>query len=400
MSGVRVRSTIAVAVMVSIVVLVGCRAAAPSAEPAGTLALTAPSSGALASPTVLSTVAPSAAPTTGQTSRPALGALVSRPALNAGRDTSCINDGRGNTAPTATPPPSVLAGVICATVSVDGYQREFLVYLPERVLSPAPLVFMFHGSGGTGPQFLRSSGWREQADTAGLVAIFPTGLEYLVLDEGRTSTKWNDFSLAAEVDLVRKPRGYPAAAPWPADDVTFTRMMIDAVRKVLPVDEQRIFISGFSNGSGMVTRLAVEASDVIDAATGNFNLLQKVATPLARIPRFVTVGNEDDRLMAVLGATRPLPLSIEQLRAFPLMGAGFRNELATWLLEDPPVSATRSGLGFARWATRSPGNTAGNVFHYAILQGMGHAYPNGRNNDANFVAAKEFWNFFLDPSAN
>ena len=59
-----------------------------------------------------------------------------------------------------------------------------------------PVVFMFHGSTGTGEQFLRVSGWREQADATGLVAVFPTGLRYRVLDSGRLSTKWNSFSLA------------------------------------------------------------------------------------------------------------------------------------------------------------------------------------------------------------
>ena len=68
---------------------------------------------------------------------------------------------------------------------------------------------MFHGSSGTGEQFLQGSGWREQADATGLVAVFPTGLRYRVLDNGRRSTKWNTFDLADEVDLDEKPAGLP-----------------------------------------------------------------------------------------------------------------------------------------------------------------------------------------------
>ena len=54
---------------------------------------------------------------------------------------------------------------------------------------------MFHGSSGTGEQFLRTSGWREQADREGLIAVFPTGLRYRVLESGRrvrsgTTTAW------------------------------------------------------------------------------------------------------------------------------------------------------------------------------------------------------------------
>ena len=50
-----------------------------------------------------------------------------------------------------------------------------------------PLVFMFHGTSGDGERFLRISGWREQADATGLVAVFPTGLRYRMLKSAAAS---------------------------------------------------------------------------------------------------------------------------------------------------------------------------------------------------------------------
>ena len=114
-------------------------------------------------------------------------------------------------------------GVNCRTVELDGVDREYLVYVPRQrpvTGERAPVVLMFHGSSGTGAQFLRTSGWREQADRSGLVAVFPTGLRYRVLDSGRRVTKWNDFSLPGEVDLQELPPGYPEGSPMPANDVT------------------------------------------------------------------------------------------------------------------------------------------------------------------------------------
>jgi poly(3-hydroxybutyrate) depolymerase len=324
---------------------------------------------------------------------------VSRPTLDSNRSTSCVNDVRGNAVPSATLPPATLRGVVCATTTVDGFTREYLVYLPERVRSPAPLVIMYHGSSGTGPQFFWTSGWREQADANGLVAIFPTGLEYLVLDEGRVNTKWNDFNLASEVDLARKPRGYPAGAPWPTDDVKFTRLMIENVSRLLSVDGSRIFVSGFSNGAGLVQRLSVEASDVIDAVAGHFSMLQAAMTPKARISRFLTVGNRDDRLITALGLTSPLPMTLEGFRAIGPLGAGIRNELMTWQLEDPPsVTTPRPGVTQARWTRPQAGNASGNVLSFAVLEGLGHQYANGRNSPV--VAAAVFWSFFMDPSSS
>ena len=51
-----------------------------------------------------------------------------------------------------------------------------------RTGARSPVVFMFHGRSGTGHQFLRISGWREQADAVGLVAVFPTGVRYRDLE--------------------------------------------------------------------------------------------------------------------------------------------------------------------------------------------------------------------------
>ena len=75
-------------------------------------------------------------------------------------------------------------GVNCRTVEHDGVERRYVVYVPQRPAEGdrAPVVLMFHGSSGTGEQFLRTSGWREQADRTGLIAVFPTGLRYRVLD--------------------------------------------------------------------------------------------------------------------------------------------------------------------------------------------------------------------------
>ena len=107
-------------------------------------------------------------------------------------------------------------GINCRIVEVDGHPRRFVVYVPRHrpVTGPLrPVMFMFHGSTGTGEQFLRVSGWREQADATGLVAVFPTGLRYRVLDSGRRSTKWNSFDLAGEVDLEERPQGIAGRRP-------------------------------------------------------------------------------------------------------------------------------------------------------------------------------------------
>ena len=217
-------------------------------------------------------------------------------------------------------------GVNCRTVEVDGYPRRFIVYVPRHrpVTGPLrPVVFMFHGSSGTGEQFLAGSGWREQADATGLVAVFPTGLRYRVLDSGRRSTKWHSFDLAEDVDLDEKPAGYPEDAPWPADDVGFTGSIMRDLGRRLPIDPDRVYASGFSNGGEFAARLGVERSDLLAAAAFSGGALARPQAPSRPIPMWLTAGSLDDRLLAHTG---PPPLTELPLDPVSLRRAGGRRD--------------------------------------------------------------------------
>ena len=176
---------------------------------------------------------------------------------------------------------------------------------------------MFHGSTGTHTQFLRISGWREQADATGLVAVFPQGLRYRVLDSGRLSSKWNSFDLASEVDLSERPRGYPESSPWPADDVGFVDSIIADLRSELPIDRHRVFASGFSNGGAFTARLAVERSTELAAAAFSGGGLDAVHSPARPIPMYNTVGTLDDRVLAQTG-----PPAFDRAAPEPVRGPG------------------------------------------------------------------------------
>jgi poly(3-hydroxybutyrate) depolymerase len=290
-------------------------------------------------------------------------------------------------------------GVNCRVVQVDGHPRRFIVYVPASrpVTGPrAPVVFMFHGSSGDGEQFLRISGWREQADATGLVAVFPTGLRYRVLDSGRLSTKWNDYSLASQVDLSERPPGYPANAPWPANDVGFVDAMMADLGAQLPIDRRRVYASGFSNGAGFAARLAVERSTLLAAAAFSAGALPAAQTPARPIPMYLTVGTLDDRVLAQTGPPplTQLPLDPLALLTEPVIESTIGAHLATVGLDprDFGVLGGPRSTSF-RWPATGTG-TGGALFRFAVLDGLQHKYPNGGNNPAGFEAAPEFWDFF------
>jgi polyhydroxybutyrate depolymerase len=283
-------------------------------------------------------------------------------------------------------------GVNCRTVEVDGQPRHYLVYVPRRppvTGSRRPVVFMFHGTGGNGAKFLRISGWREQADATGLVAVFPTGLRYRVLESGNKKTKWNSFDLADEVDLDERPRGYPEEAPWPADDVGFVDAMVADLQAGLPVDRHRVYASGFSNGASFAARLAVERSEELAAAAFSGGGLDGVHAPARPIPMYATIGTRDDRVLEQTSGLTELPLNPVTLLTTPPVGAFLTAHVATLGLDRDLFGASAlTHSTTVRWPATDP------TFTFGALDEVTHQYPNGRNNPFGFALAPEFWEFF------
>lgn len=278
-------------------------------------------------------------------------------------------------------------GVNCRTVEVDGHARRYVVYVPARRLPAAPVVFMFHGTSGSGEQFLRISGWREQADRTGLIAVFPTALRYRVVESGRRVTKWHEFGLGDKITDERPP-GYPEDAPMPADDVGFVDAMVADLDDRLPIDRRRIYASGFSNGANFAARLTVDRSNRIAAAGYSAGGLEGVHTPDRAVPTYITVGTRDDRLLARTGLAE-LPLDPVAILAEPVLGSFLDTHVATLGLDPGDLdTTTRPRSTLIRWPPRDA------QLQFRMIARLGHKFPNGDNNPAGFAAAREFWKFF------
>jgi poly(3-hydroxybutyrate) depolymerase len=312
-----------------------------------------------------------------------------------------------------------LEGVNCRFIEVDGYARTYVVYVPTGVLAgpDVPLVSMHHGSSGNGGQFLNISGWREKADVEDLIVTFPTGAMYckvgFACENGKLrgwTTKWNSFSLASSPDFnfAIRPPGYDPGAPWPADDVQFEGMMLDDLETNLPVDTHRMYATGFSNGAAFTARLAVERSDRFAAAAYVAGGLTSAETPVELIPTFEVHGTKDDGLLTSVGLTPAdeIPLDPQQFLAFPRIANSVTDALDTFQLVYDPIDSilgadvvTQDPISTQlTWQTPAPGNTSGNVHHFAMWAGLTHHYPHGfdaTKNPNGFNAADTFWDFFM-----
>ncbi len=131
------------------------------------------------------------------------------------------------------------------TLTVDGRQREYRVFVPSGHKGPLPVVFMLHGGGGNARGIERITRFDELAEEEGFIVVYPQGFD----------SHWNDGRGVA----------FMRAQKENVDDVKFIRAVLDDVAAGNAVDRGRVFATGISNGGFMVHRLAADAADMVAA---------------------------------------------------------------------------------------------------------------------------------------
>jgi polyhydroxybutyrate depolymerase len=131
------------------------------------------------------------------------------------------------------------------TISVGGVTRSYLVYRPAVLPAAAPLVVMLHGGFGSGAQAERSYHWDAQADRGHFLVAYPDGLD----------RAWNTGGGCC---------GTPGQSN--VDDIGFITAMVSAIEHEVPVDPDRVYATGISNGGVMDYTLACHTT--IFAAIG------------------------------------------------------------------------------------------------------------------------------------
>lgn len=130
-----------------------------------------------------------------------------------------------------------------------GISRRYGVHVPRRVVRQPALVVAIHGGGlGSPQQHERMTGWSALADKdRGFVVVYPEGLK----------ATWNAGNGAL---------GYAGRAG--VDDVGFLSSMLLDVARRYAIDDQRVYLSGHSNGSMMAHRYAAEDPGLVAAIAG------------------------------------------------------------------------------------------------------------------------------------
>ena len=161
--------------------------------------------------------------------------------------------------------------------TVDDVKREAIVFAPDSrpTTGGSPLVFVFHGHGGTMRPIARR--WKYQDAWPEAIVVYPQGLP---------------------TSGIRDPEGkLPGWQRLPGEDgdrdLKFFDTMLAALRTKYTVDDNRVYVTGFSNGGAFTYLLWDQRADTFAAVAPCGSLPKeqlRLATPK---PAFIVSGEKD-----------------------------------------------------------------------------------------------------------
>jgi len=141
----------------------------------------------------------------------------------------------------------------------DGIKRTYSIYIPEGIegYHPVPLLVALHGGGGSAKKWpaYTNNGFEHLADQEHFILVYPNGLE----------GHWNDGRDIQQFYCQREA----------IDDAGFLASLIDQLTNSYPIDADRIYVVGASNGGMMAHKLAAEYAEKVAS----------IATVISSIPK-------------------------------------------------------------------------------------------------------------------
>ncbi|UYY57283.1 alpha/beta hydrolase family esterase [Sphingomonas sp. S2-65] len=149
--------------------------------------------------------------------------------------------------------------------------RSLLLHVPSGYTKRAPLVFLLHGSTGTGAQMLAESKLAETADRHGFLVAAP--------DAGIAEGKGFVWNIPGVPTVTGKVPG-----PNDPDDVAFLTEAAQWLGTLGCADASRVYVTGLSGGGRMTSWLGCVAADRFAAIAPVVGL--RAGNPSPVDPRF------------------------------------------------------------------------------------------------------------------
>ena len=162
--------------------------------------------------------------------------------------------------------------------TVDGVPREALLHVPaDATRRPVPVVFVFHGHGGSMQQ--ASASYPVHTLWPEAIVVYPQGLP----TAGRLT------------DRTGRDPGWQAGPGDDGDrDLHFFDAMLHTLHREFRVDDRRIYAMGHSNGGGFTYLLWAKRRDVFAAFGPSAAIAGRNYGPLRPAPVIQIAGEHDE----------------------------------------------------------------------------------------------------------
>lgn len=168
----------------------------------------------------------------------------------------------------------------------DLYNREWYVYEPDSVKGKkdVPLVFVFHGAGGSGNEIADRSGWASVAEEKGFIIVMPTGsIEPSVRNVSDMTTN----------EYFRAMWNTGDATETRPSDLQFVEYLHNWMQEKYNIDTTRVYASGQSSGGMMTWACAAKLPELFTAVApiSAYNTPDPIGTSL--VPIACYMGEEE-----------------------------------------------------------------------------------------------------------
>lgn len=288
-------------------------------------------------------------------------------------------------------PPLDFPEFVNGTLSFQGNPRKYILHIPDSYdgRSNVPLVVFLHGGGGNAQTAQGFSNFNKVSDDNSFLMLYPQAF----FETAPDSYAWADGRGLAPDKLG-------------IDDVGFVDALVTAIKLEYKIDNQRVYLCGFSNGSFLTQRIAFQKNSqfaAIGTLGGTMNAsLFNTGNPGRALPMIYVFGTADPLVPVnggyVSGNTSLEPVkSVDDAVTFWKSNNNCQSTLAK--VDVPNINLTDNSTVEVYQYTNCACNA--DVKFFKVLGG-GHTWPGvplpyahsfGETN-MDMQASVELWNFF------
>ena len=260
----------------------------------------------------------------------------------------------------------------------NNIQREFYLHMPNNLPSNSPIVYVFHGHGGSGASIMSTTAFNLLADQNNFAVCYPAGLI-----DGSGLTAWDVGGFS---------------------DIDFIQALNDSLHNEHQFDVNKVFATGFSYGAEMSYHLAscqtsnmFAAIATVGGAMWDFtaNSWPVVCTPSVGVSVFILNGTNDNVFDYNGGYYTGVGeyLSVDSAVSYWV-------NYGSCVLNSSYILADVNNDGHLTEVTKYNNTSSGDkIWLYKVNNGT-HTWfdvPAWGNDD--FWASEDIWNFFVSVSS-